>query len=358
MNGNGASSSPRHPIGVVAFRTGLSKSLLRAWERRYGAVTPGRSDGGRRLYSDADLAKLRLLRGAVDAGRSIGDVAHLSVPELEELVREDMGFRLADGRSPAPAKPSEEAGGTPGGTPAARDSGAGGAGLDDVLDEEAYAPRVWAALESVRTLDDSTLERTLEREAASLDPTRFVDEFLVPLLEAIGTLWKGGILSPAEERLASGVIASFLNRLIRTLQGLPTSPLILVATPSGTHHEIGALLAGATAAGEGWRVTPLGPDLPAEHIAAAAIRREATAVALSVIHLPPRSKAIEEILELRDLLPETVDLLVGGAGIRAATADSLGGHVSLLPDLAALRAYCGSKLRPGRRGDRDSDAPR
>jgi MerR family transcriptional regulator, light-induced transcriptional regulator len=354
MNGNGASSSPRHPIGVVAFRTGLSRSLLRAWERRYGAVTPGRSDGGRRLYSDADLAKLRLLRGAVDAGRSIGDVAHLSVPELEALVREDRGFRLADGQPPARGNPSEEAGPKP----TAGASRGGGPGLEDVLDAGAYGPRVWAGLESVRALDDSALEHLLEREAASLDPTGLVDEFLVPLLEGIGTLWKEGSLSPAGERLASGVIASFLNRLIRTLQGPPTSPLILVATPSGTRHEIGALLAGAAAAGEGWRVTPLGPDLPAEHIAGAAIQREATTVALSVIHLPPGSKAIEEILELRKLLPGTVDLVVGGAGIRTATADSLGGRISLLPDLGALRAYCESRLRPAPRGDRDPDAPR
>ncbi|MBR43506.1 MAG: hypothetical protein CME18_03760 [Gemmatimonadetes bacterium] len=42
-------AKPRHPIRVVAQRTGLSTPVLRAWERRYGVVTPNRSNGGQRL---------------------------------------------------------------------------------------------------------------------------------------------------------------------------------------------------------------------------------------------------------------------------------------------------------------------
>ena len=63
--------------------------MLRAWERRYGAVTPTRSDGGQRLYSDDDIRRLQLLATAVDGGRSIGLIADLSAPELEALIDED-----------------------------------------------------------------------------------------------------------------------------------------------------------------------------------------------------------------------------------------------------------------------------
>ncbi|MEX2531320.1 MAG: MerR family transcriptional regulator [Gemmatimonadota bacterium] len=324
----------------MAFRTGLSRSLLRAWERRYGAVTPTRSDGGRRLYSDADLAKLRLLRGAVEAGRSIGDIAHLSSGELEALVREDRGFRMAD------ARPSTAAVG-------GQDTGETSSTADPT-----HGSRVIAALDRVRALEDSDLEHALEREAASQDPVGLIDGFLVPLLEGIGALWKEGNLSPAAERLASGVIASFLHRLIRTLQGPPGSPLMLLATPAGTRHEIGALLAGAAAAGKGWRVVALGADLPAEDIAGAALQREATAVALSVIHLPPGSRVLEEIFRLREFLPETIDLIVGGRGIRAAPDGAIGGAILLPPDLAAFRSYCESILPPTPRAEQDPDAPR
>ena len=77
-----------HPIRVVARRTGLTPDVLRAWEKRYKAVEPDRSSG-RRLYSDADVDRLLLLRRATLGGRSIGQVAGLSTAELEELTRAD-----------------------------------------------------------------------------------------------------------------------------------------------------------------------------------------------------------------------------------------------------------------------------
>ena len=79
----------RHPIQVVASRTGLSIHVLRAWERRYGAIKPQRSDGNRRLYSDEDVERLSLLKRATTAGRRIGDVAHLSLQSLVDLVGTD-----------------------------------------------------------------------------------------------------------------------------------------------------------------------------------------------------------------------------------------------------------------------------
>jgi DNA-binding transcriptional MerR regulator len=74
---------------IVTRRTGLSAHLLRAWERRYEVVKPSRSEGGRRLYSDADIERLRLLYHATLAGRSIGQVAELSTEALTALVRLD-----------------------------------------------------------------------------------------------------------------------------------------------------------------------------------------------------------------------------------------------------------------------------
>ena len=50
----------RHAMRLVILRTGLTADLLRAWEKRYGAVTPMRSHGGQRLYSDADVERLWL----------------------------------------------------------------------------------------------------------------------------------------------------------------------------------------------------------------------------------------------------------------------------------------------------------
>ena len=79
----------RHPIQVVARRTGLSADVIRVWERRYRVVEPQRASNARRLYSDADVERLTLLRQATAAGRRIGDVAALSTAALRELVAAD-----------------------------------------------------------------------------------------------------------------------------------------------------------------------------------------------------------------------------------------------------------------------------
>src|SRR5919206_4189304 len=93
MNHRAEPDVARHPIGVVAERTGLSPDLLRVWERRYRAVEPSRSGDGQRAYSDADIERLRLLRLATTAGRSIGQVARLATEELARLVGEDEAAR-------------------------------------------------------------------------------------------------------------------------------------------------------------------------------------------------------------------------------------------------------------------------
>ena len=77
-------TEPRYRIGGVCRLTGLSPHVLRVWERRYGVVTPHRQSNQRRLYSDRDVRKLRLLKQLVDQGQAIGSIAELSVEELEE----------------------------------------------------------------------------------------------------------------------------------------------------------------------------------------------------------------------------------------------------------------------------------
>ncbi|MEM8964269.1 MAG: MerR family transcriptional regulator, partial [Acidobacteriota bacterium] len=71
----------RLAIGNVARRTGLQADLIRAWERRYGAIEPERDRNQRRLYSEDDVTRLVLLRRLVEAGHSIGRVAELDDDE-------------------------------------------------------------------------------------------------------------------------------------------------------------------------------------------------------------------------------------------------------------------------------------
>jgi DNA-binding transcriptional MerR regulator/methylmalonyl-CoA mutase cobalamin-binding subunit len=274
------STEPRHPIRVVAQRTGLSTPVLRAWERRYGAVTPTRSDGGQRLYSDADIRRLQLLATAVDGGRNIGLIAGLDIRELELLIDEDRE--------------------TPVHVP-------GGAVAPDVV-------RVEHALGLIRDLRVADLEQYLTRSAMELRPHELVEGLMVPLLQEVGRAWQSGRLAPSSEHLASVAIRRFLEWMAATNASEGSAPLAVTGTPSGQRHEFGALLAGVIAAYEGWRVRFLGPELPPGEIARAAQQLGATMVALSAVHPRLDAAGVQDVVELRRLLPPTVRLVIGGGG--------------------------------------------
>ena len=69
-----------YSIGAVARMLDIPSSTLRAWEERYAVVTPGRSEGAQRLYSRAEVEKLRFIKSQIEAGMSAAD-AHRLVSE-------------------------------------------------------------------------------------------------------------------------------------------------------------------------------------------------------------------------------------------------------------------------------------
>jgi DNA-binding transcriptional MerR regulator len=71
-----------YTIGVVARRTNIHPETLRVWERRYRMVVPQRNPTGRRLYSEADIIKLSLVKKLTEAGHPVGGLAELSVDAL------------------------------------------------------------------------------------------------------------------------------------------------------------------------------------------------------------------------------------------------------------------------------------
>ncbi len=286
----GISVEPRHPIRVVATRTGLSVAVIRAWEKRYGAVDPGRSGGGQRLYSDADIERLSLLRRATLGGRPIGRVAELPDDELRELLAEDQAAL------------------------ARRPDGGAAKGADTVPESVSRQVEVLMAraVDAVEQLDRERLENVLRHAVIALGGATFADAVATPLLRQIGDRWQAGSLSPAHEHIASSAMRVTLEWLAQASNGHPKLKRIVIATPSGERHELGAMLAAATAAAEGWSVTFLGADLPARDIAHAAQRIGAHAVALSVIHGTAEAGWKQEVAELRRLLPANVPIVVGG----------------------------------------------
>jgi len=279
------SGRKRHPIQVVVRRTGLTADVLRAWEKRYGVVEPGRSEGGRRLYSDEDIERLRLLRRATGVGRRISQIAGLATKELAALVKEDEREEAV-----VAVKPD----------------------LETLQAAEVY---LRGALAAVGKLDARELEAVLERAMVTLSAGAFVERVAAPFLRRVGDLWSHGDVTPANEHLASAVMLRVVGRVIEAAEPSGSALSLVVATPAQQLHEFGALFAAATAAAEGWRVTYLGRDLPASDIAGAARDTSADAVALSIVYAPDPAVVESELRELRGQLAVNAPLLVGGAAV-------------------------------------------
>jgi len=307
----------RYPVRVVIARTGLTADVLRAWERRYGAVRPQRSAGGQRLYSEEDVTRLTLLRRATLAGHSIAEVARLRTEALEALVDEPH----ADVSRAAP-------------------------------DLESAVVR--AALAAAERLDGPALEGTLKRSALALG-TGFVDRLAPRLLTAVGERWHDGALSPAHEHLATSVVRRVLDWLLDAHVPAARAPRLVVATPAGEQHELGAMLVAAAAVAEGWAVLYLGANLPASDIVAAAQQVRARAVALSAVYAN-RGGTLAEVERTARALPRGTTLFAGGRAIDASTDVLRDAGVRVLPDIPALRRAL-RRLREGAWNDATGPEP-
>ncbi len=273
-------------IKLVARRTGLSAHVIRIWEKRYGAVEPERTETNRRLYSDEQIERLSLLREVTRAGHSIGHVAKLPTATLRKLAAESSG---AHGHAAPRAL-------------------AGAPSPPNFLDE---------CLAAMRTLDGRALEDALKRAETALGALGLLHGVVAPLAQAIGDLWREGRITAAHEHFASAVLRLFLGQAARPFAGAENAPAMVVATPAGQLHELGALLVAAAAANLGWHVTYLGASLPAAEIAGAARQNRARAVALSLVYPEDDPRVEGELTRLRDLLPPEVTLLVGGRAMPA-----------------------------------------
>jgi len=204
----------------------------------------------------------------------------------------------------------------------------------------------------VKSLDARALEETLKRAATDLGGQGLLQRVVAPLAQTIGDLWRDGTITAAHEHFASAAIRVFLGQAAKPFGGTESAPVLVVATPAGQIHELGALLVGAAAANLGWHVTYLGASLPAAEIAGAARQNRARAVALSLVYPEDDPRLEEELARLRELLPPETILLAGGRAM-PAYRDALEKAGALqIKDLPHLCSILDDLRKPSRKSKR------
>jgi len=288
------------PIKLASHLSGLSTHVIRIWERRYGALSPSRTCTNRRMYCEEAIERLKLLRELTENGHRIGNVARLSTEELRRAVDATL----------------------------TRTGTAATFSVDATPLLETPTQFVQTCIQAARAYDSDRLLRLLQRARQQFGQRGMLHQVICPLIQDIGDAWQAGSLRPSHEHVATAVIREILMMPVPGSQTAPSAPEIVITTPAGEMHELGALLAAATARDLGWRITYLGPNLPTEEIAACARARHARAVALSVVYPEKCPVIVEKLRKLRQLLPEPMAVLVGG---RAAK-----GYAERLPDVNIL----------------------
>ena len=298
---------PVRTINFVARQTGLSVQVIRVWEKRYGAVQPVRADNNRRLYTEEDVERLQLLREATQAGHAIGQIATSSLEELQRLVHETPAIR-APGRS------------------------------NGAQNEEAINALTEQALACIGDLDKRAFLKLLDRAAVELGSPAVLQRFIAPLAERVGELWRDGTFTIANEHFATAHITDFLATFARPYAENMSAPHLVLATPPGQLHELGAVIVAAAARSHGWRTTYLGAALPVEEIVGALRNLQPRAVGLSIVY-PPDDAALRRDLEkLRELLPADCALVIGGR--------SSSGYSDLLREIKAIEVSQLTDLYP------------
>jgi MerR family transcriptional regulator, light-induced transcriptional regulator len=267
-------------IGELSRRLGVSDHVLRAWERRYGLLRPVRSTGGFRLYSEADLDRVRRMQAHLAQGLSAAEAARAAI----------------DGDAPAGTR-----------------TGTATAGLDEA------AGALSRALDG---FDEPAAQAVLDQLLSTLTVETVLRDVVLPYLRELGDRWERGAASVAQEHFASNLIRGRLASLGRGW-GHGRGPRAVLACPPDELHDIALLAFGVVLNRNGWRIGYLGANTPLADLIrlAGAIRPDVVVLAAT---RPERFDALTADLTR---LAGKASLAIAGTGATPELAEAVGAHL-------------------------------
>lgn len=265
-----------YPIGTAARLAGIPPETLRIWERRYKMLSPTRTEGGHRLYSERDVEILRSAKRLVDSGMRIGTVAAMPTEQI----------LAAAARLPTAPPPASLLDGN-----------------QQLIDE---------ILDAVRALDSQRVSALLDRPRLLTDGLEVVTSLYFPLLRQVGELWHKGELSVAEEHFIEKLVTARLHAILQST-AMPTSGrLALCACPPDERHEAGLLAAALALKSNGYAIALLGGDLPVADLIDAANRLAPALLVLAVSNDLSASARTELPRALEQAPLADIPLVIGG----------------------------------------------
>jgi methanogenic corrinoid protein MtbC1 len=299
-----------YSIKQASIRSGVSVPLIRAWERRYGVVSPQRTPSGYRLYDEDAIATLVRVRELTETGWAASEasravlageitVAPLVSPALAPWTGEGVDARRTELIERFT------------GAAMVMDIAATGAALDEIFAQGSF--------ESI------------------------VDELLMPALVAIGRAWSEGRLDVAAEHVASAAVYRRLSALYEAA-GAAGDALMVVGLPPGARHELGSLAFAVAVRRLGVPVLYLGPDVPVASWVHVIEQNRARIAVVAVVQQADQMAALDVAEAVRAAASSPV-LAFGGKHAHWEGAAEAG--IVVLPDSINGAAAMAARLASG-----------
>lgn len=265
-------------IKVMATNTGIQAHTIRTWEKRYGAFKPERAPNGRRVYTEQDLSKLKLLAFLTNSGFSISQLANQSIEELEQV---KMNLNVS---APTPVERVKEV------------------SLD----------RLHQFLLNYQL---QKIFEELEHLRSSLGSKAFIFKVVLPVMREIGVLVAKGRYTVTHEHIVSTIIREQLSKVEKPNYDSPKESIAL-ATPDGNLHELPILIADILCRANRTTTHYLGASHPPRCLAEALNALNCKELVMGVISTDRWDFARDLnpfLTELDQLLQNETTLVLGGA---------------------------------------------
>jgi MerR family transcriptional regulator, light-induced transcriptional regulator len=281
-----ASAAGKLSIGSLARATGVPVETLRTWEQRYGFPVAERKPSGHRVYALSNVTRLRRMADAVSRGHRAGAVVGATDAELDRLLLATAGPSVT---GPFPPNPSR-------------------ASVDELLT-------------AVSAFDAGRVTAALWSDWGRLGPLGFLQQTVAPLVERVGQEWAEGRMEIRHEHFLSERLGDVMRAIRLPLDLAATGPTVICATLPGEAHALGLQMVALLLSSAGLRPLYLGSEIPPPELGRLARELGARAVAISVSAAADGAAVKGQLAKLREVLPRTAQLVVGGRGAPAGRSD-------------------------------------
>lgn len=278
-------------IQMAAQISGLTTHTIRAWEKRYSALVPNRSQTGRRLYTNEEIARLSLLSQLTSIGNAIGQIANLPDEELKEMFK-----RLSNNNN-------------------FHDLTSKKIHIDEFTDTKNTLSSLILALTNFKF---DIISHELNKAKLCLSPKQFALELISPLLNEVSVMVDRGLMNAAHEYAISSIIRFHIGHVLFKFyeRKNKSNTKIAFATPEGDLHEFGILMSALLCSNHQHNFIYLGPNMPSDALSEAIKATETSILVLGTstlsLNINPRFNLTDYLNNLNETLPMKVEIWIGG----------------------------------------------